>query len=139
VREELNAASVNVVRVMPDGSIQTYGNRSLVKPELEPAWEEFSSSRLYMYVWSKGEEILEGAEFKNIDNHNILFGNIEGKLVGMLMELGDQITNNPATAVNCGPSVNTKATIAAKEVRANIEIKPSQIVETATLNISVGV
>jgi hypothetical protein len=138
VREELNASSVNAVRVMPDGTIQTYGNRSLVKPELEPAWEEFSSSRLFMYVWSRGEEILESAEFKNIDTHNILFGNIEGKLVGMLMELGDEIANNPATSVNCGPSVNTKTTIAAKEVRAAVEVKPSEVVETATLNISVG-
>jgi hypothetical protein len=139
VREELNAASVNAVRIMPNGAIETYGNRTLVKPSVEPAWEQFSSARLYMYVWSRGEEILEGAEFKNIDNHNILFGNIEGKLVGMLMELGDEISNNPATSVNCGPSVNTKAVIAAKEVRAAIEIKPSQVIETAVLNISVGV
>ncbi len=134
-REELNTGSVNVARVMPNGSIETYGNRTLVKPEVEPAWEEVSSARLYMQIWSAGEELMAFAVFKNIDPNNILLSKIEGGLSGYLKSLGGVLETY---SVSTGPAVNTKATKARKEVVANIEVEPSAIAETASLSISVA-
>jgi hypothetical protein len=134
-REELNTGSVNVARVMPNGSIETYGNRTLVKPEVEPAWEEVSSARLYMQIWSEGENLMQFAVFKNIDPQNILLSTIEGSLKGFLKSLGGVLETY---SVSTGPAINTKATKAKKEVLANIEVEPSAIAETAVLNISVA-
>jgi len=134
-REELNNGSVNVARTLPSGVIETYGNRTLVKPELEPAWQEISAVRLYMYVLSAGEAELEGATFKNIDNRNILYSNVEGRLTGMLKNLGTMVE---FYAVSTGPTVNTPAVRKAKEVRADVEVKAPQVAETVTLNLSVA-
>jgi hypothetical protein len=135
VREELNNASVNVARTLPSGVIETYGNRTLVSPTVEPAWEEVSSARLYMFIWAEGENLLGPVVFKNIDPKNLLFSKVEGLLSGFLKSLGGMLWSY---SVSTGPSVNTPTTIKAKEVRANIEVKPSEIAETAALNISVA-
>jgi hypothetical protein len=134
-REELNTGSVNVARTMPNGTIETYGNRTLVKPETEPAWEEVSSARLYMQIWAEGENLMAFAVFKNIDPTNILLSKIEGSLSGFLKSLGGVLETY---SVSTGPAVNTKATKTKKEVVANIEVEPSAIAETASLLISVA-
>jgi phage tail sheath protein FI len=133
-REELNNANINVARTMPTGSIETYGNRTLAA-ETEPAWQEVSSARLFMFIDSEGEALLEAAVFKNIDPKNILLSTVEGELIGFLKSLGGQLYSY---SVSTGPDVNTEATKKAKEVRANVEVKPSQIAENVVLNLSVA-
>ena len=133
-REELNNGSVNVARTTPSGYIETYGNRALVKPEVEPAWEEVSWARLYMFIWAEGEAILEKGTFKPIDPKEKLATTIEGLLAGFLGSLGGVLNK---FTVNAGPSVNTTATKTKKEIRAQIEVEPSEIAETATLDIAV--
>ena len=135
-RETLNEAGINVARIMPDGSIETYGNRTLVNPETEPAWGTISAARLFMYVISQGEIILRRFTFKTIDPHGLLFGRIAGELKAFLGSLGNQISNNANEAVNTGPSVNTPETLVRKELCAAIEVLPSPDAETATLNIT---
>ncbi|HSZ70248.1 MAG TPA: hypothetical protein VK756_07790 [Solirubrobacteraceae bacterium] len=133
-REELNTARVNVARTLPSGSIETYGNQTLA-PATEGAWQEVSSARLYMFIWSAGEGFLEAATFKNIDPKNVLLSKIEGRLSAFLASLGGVLNTY---SVSTGPSVNTSATKAKKEVLANVEVEPSAIAETAVLNISVA-
>ena len=135
-RELLNEGSVNVARVMPGGEIETYGNRTLVKPESEPAWEEFTASRLYMYVISQGEAIMETFEFKQIDRFGIVFSRCGGKLRAFLETLGTMLYNNPAEAVNTGPGVNTAQTIKEKKIIAAVTIQPAGISETAEFNLT---
>lgn len=135
-RETLNEGSVNVVRVMPGGDIETYGNRTLVKPESEPAWEEFSASRLFMYVASQGEAILERFVFKEIDRFGILFKRVGAELQAFLESLGNMLYNDPKGAVNTGPGVNTEATIKEKKLIAALTIQPAPIDETAELNLT---
>lgn len=132
-REELNEGSVNVARTLPSGQIETYGNRTLVSPSVEPAWEEVSAARIFMFVYAEGEALLEKAVFKNIDPKKLLFAKVEGKLSGFLKSLGGMLWSY---SVDTGPAVNTKATIAKKEVLANVEVKPSEIAETVVLNLS---
>lgn len=135
-REELNEHSVNAARVMPSGQIETYGYRTLVKPETEPAWEEFSAARLFMYVITEGEAIMEGFVFKDIDPKGQLFNRVNGRLTAFLTSLGNQLFNNPGEAVNTGPGVNTPKTIAEKLVIADIAVQPSPTSEIAVLNVS---
>jgi phage tail sheath protein FI len=134
-REELNNNDINVVRTLPTGQIETYGNRTLASMTTDPAWEEVSSARLYMQIIAGGEDRMAFAVFKNIDPNNILLSKIEGSLSGYLKSLGGVLETY---SVSTGPAVNTKATKKAKEVVANVEVSPSAIAETATLVISVG-
>jgi phage tail sheath protein FI len=134
-REELNNAGINVARVTPSGVIETYGNRTLANVETEPAWQEVSSARLVMFIDSEGTNLLEEEVFKNIDPSNLLYSKVEGVLTAFLKSLGGQLYSY---SVSTGPSVNTEATRKAKEVRADVEIKPSEIAETITLNLSVA-
>jgi phage tail sheath protein FI len=133
-REELNNANINVARTVATGAIETYGNRTLA-PESEPAWQEVSSARLFMYIDAEGEALLESAVFKNIDPKNILLSTIEGDLTSFLKSLGGALYSY---SVSTGPDVNTEATKKAKEVRANVEVKPSEIAENVVLNLSVA-
>jgi len=135
-REELNEHSVNVARVMPSGVIQTYGYRTLVKPESEPAWEEFSAARLFMYVVNQCEAIMSEFLFKDIDPKKQLFNRLNGRLTAFMTSLGNQLYNNPGEAVNTGPAVNTPTTIAKKEVCADVAVLPSPTSEIAVLNVS---
>jgi phage tail sheath protein FI len=135
-REKLNNAGVNVARTLPSGIIETYGNRTLVSVTgTEPAWQEVSSARLFMFISGEGEAFLEGAVFKNIDPKNVLLSKIEGGLSGFLKSLGGMLYSY---GVSTGPSVNTEATKKAKEVRANVEVKPSEIAENVVLSLSVA-
>ncbi|MFZ1927394.1 MAG: phage tail sheath N-terminal beta-sandwich domain-containing protein [Solirubrobacteraceae bacterium] len=135
-REVLNEGSVNVARNMPGGGIETYGNRTLVKPETEPAWEEFTASRLYMYVLSEGEAIMETFEFKQIDRFRVVFSRVGAKIQAFLETLGTQLANNPAEAVNTGPGVNTEQTTKEKKIIAAVTIQPAGIAETAEFNLT---
>jgi hypothetical protein len=135
-REELNNSGVNVARTLPSGVIETYGNRTLASVTgAEPAWEEVSSARLYMFIEGEGEALLEEAVFKNIDPKNILLSKVEGDLSRFLGSLGGMLWSYSAST---GPSVNTEATKKAKEVRANVEVKASPIAENVVLSLSVA-
>jgi hypothetical protein len=136
-REELNEARVNAIRNVPITGIETYGNVTLCNPTTEPAWEELTAARLYMYVTAEGESILEKLMFDEIDPRKILFSKAQGLLTAMLEKLGNQLYNSPAEAVNCGSSVNTPETIKKKQLNAAVLVQASPAAETINLNITV--
>lgn len=135
-RDELNEAGVTPIRLMPDGSIETYGVPTFANPETDPAWEQITASRLFMLVIGQGTALLEKAVLKEIDPHGLLFGKVKGDLQHFLEELGNQIFNNPAEAVDVGSTVNTAETIKKREVIADVAVKPTKAAETVVLRIS---
>jgi hypothetical protein len=134
--EALTEGGVNAARVLPGGQIETYGNRTLVKPETEPAWEEVSAARLYMFVASRGEEILASFKWKQIDRARLLFNRVAKELQGFLGSLGSMLDNDVTEAVDTGPGVNTDVTIKEKRIIADLTVQPAGIAESTTLNIS---
>jgi phage tail sheath protein FI len=135
-RDALNEAGITPVRQMPDGTIETYGVKTFANPETDPAWQQITASRLFMLVIGEGQELLEKAVLKEIDPHGLLFGKVGADLQNFLESLGNQLYNNPAEAVNVGPSVNTKETIAKNEVVADVKVKPTKAAEVVTLRLS---
>jgi hypothetical protein len=135
-RDALNEAGVTPVRLMPDGTIETYGVPTLANAETDPAWEQITASRLFMLVQGEGDAILEKAVLKEIDPHGLLFGRVKGELQHFLEKLGNQLYNNPAEAVDVGSTVNTAETIKNREVIASVKIKPTKTSETVTLRLS---
>jgi phage tail sheath protein FI len=135
-REELNEARINAIRNVPSLGIETYGNVTLVSASAEPAWEELSAARLFMYVSSEGEQILETFVFDEIDPHGLLFQRAGGALQAFLESLGAQLYNPASKAVNVGSSVNTPETIKKHQLNAAILVQPSPAAETVTLNIT---
>lgn len=131
----LNAGKVNVIRALPGGAIETYGDVSLA-PASEPAWAQFTSTRLFCFVSAEGEAILETFEFKPLDPHRNTINKAGAALQSFLEELGSQLQNNAREAVNVGTAVNTPETIAKKELIANLEVHPTGAVESETLNIT---
>lgn len=135
-RDELNEAGITPVRLMPDGTIETYGVVTFADQETDPAWEQITASRLFMLVAGEGTALLEKAVLKEIDPHGLLFGKVKGDLQHFLETLGNQMYNNPAEAVDVGPTVNTPETIKRREVVADVKIKPTKAAETVTLRLS---
>jgi uncharacterized protein len=135
-RDELNEAGITPIRLMPDGVIETYGVPTFADPETDPAWEQITASRLFMLVSGEGTVLMEKAVLKEIDPHNLLFGKVKADLQHFLEELGNQIFNNPAEAVDVGPTVNTPETIKKREVVADVKVKPTKAAETVVLRLS---
>lgn len=135
-RDRLNEAGITPVRLMPDGTIETYGVPTFANPETDPAWKQITASRLFMLVEGEGTALLEKAVLKEIDPHNLLLNKVKGDLQHFLESLGVQLFNNPAEAVNVGPSVNTKETLAKNEVVAEVKVKPTKAAEVVTLRLS---
>lgn len=135
-REELNEARINAVRNVPTLGLETYGNVTLVSPTVEPAWEQLSASRLYMYVACECELILETFVFDEIDPHGLIFQRAGGALQAFLESLGQQLYNPASEAVNVGSQVNTPETIKKHELRAAVLVQPSPAAETVTLTIT---
>ena len=73
---------------------------------------------------------------KEIDPHGLLFGKVKADLQGFLESLGNQLYNNPAEAVNVGPSVNTPETIKERKVVAEVAVKPTKAAEEVILRLS---
>lgn len=128
-REELNTAGV-IVAVLVRGTPTTFGNKTLVNPVTDPTWVNFANSRLVMAVAAAVGNIMEGFEFDKIDDLGHIFSDLEGSIVGVCTEfyLEDALygqTPQEAFSVNCGPSINTEATIAKGELKAQVVIKAS--------------
>jgi hypothetical protein len=131
-REQLEAVGINCAWFTPEGVLETEGNRTLVKPEVEPAWEKLSAARLFMYAYSKGEQIMRRSEKKDVDPKGLLLGKIRGELTAFVESIAQQIQNNPVEAVSVG--LNNKG-----EPVANMTLQPDQVAGTLTLNIATEV
>lgn len=139
VREELNEASVNVVKTVI-GNIQTYGNRCIVDPEDEPQFALLSNARLHMVITAKGNAIGAKYVFENIDAKKKTFSRLNGELRAMLGKYHSEDALYGERAEEAfyvdTDSVNTPETIQNKEINATIEVRYSPAGERVQINIS---
>lgn len=140
-RETLNDQGVNVAIVLFDG-VRTYGYRTCVDPygALQD-WLAMSNARLGMEISSKAYVIAEAFEFKQVDGAKHRISDYGAALVGMLLPYHRSgalygATPEDAFIVDVGDSVNTPATIQARELHARLGLKMSPFGERVFVDIS---
>jgi hypothetical protein len=129
-RGELDDGGV-IASILVRGVVTTYGNVTLVNQTTEPNWKSFSASRLVMGVAAEASKVLESYDFEQIDGRGYVFKKLQGDLSGaacMPYFLENALygqTPDEAFFVNTGPDVNTPASIAGEEIKAQIGIRVS--------------
>lgn len=138
-RATLNEAGVNVIRNVPNVNIiAIYGFRSLA---IDPSWKFLNNVRFRMQVTRDFDIVAEGFIFQEIDGKNQIFSTFAGALAGLCSSywMRKSIYGDNASAaysVNCGPQVNTPATIAAGQINAQVNLKMSPFGEFVTINVT---
>lgn len=142
--DQLDDAGVSAIRTIA-GSTRLYGWRSLSS---DRANFTLLTGRdvLNLLAW-ECERRLEQFVFQTIDGRGHLLGDVEAELIGLLDPLrlvnglyervdedGSEI--DPGYSVDVGPSVNTSATLAANEVRANVAVRVSPVGSLITVTIT---
>lgn len=137
-RDTLNTGGVIPARIASDGRVQTYGDRTLASLTSQRPWLELSSSRLFTYVVAECKAIGETFVFKPLDGANTTINRFGGELKAFLMGLSalGMIFNDPQTAVDVGPSVNTATTRSNRQLVANVTVQPAEAAEDVVLNIA---
>lgn len=141
--ESLNEAGCNMSRTLFAGSnIQIYGFRTLVDPEADPRWVEFSGSRTVMYVTSQANAIMANFAFDQIDGQGHKFSELEGALTGVCLDLFNPPKNalygdspQDAFSVNAGRQVNTPESVQGRNLRAVISLRTSPFAEHVVTEI----
>jgi hypothetical protein len=138
-RDTLNDAGVNVARLI-NGTVRTYGYRSLADPDDDPNWAQFSGARLNMAIFAKADAIAERYVFAQLDGKRQKIGEFGGAVVGELLPfyaVGALYGETPEEAFNVdvGDQVNTLETIAEGELHAVIAYRPSPFGETVIIEI----
>lgn len=138
-RQTLNEAGVNVVKMLY-GGVRIYGWRSLANPATDQAWLNLGNVRMVMEIASEADAIGEEFMFEEIDGNNRLFSRFASALSAMLLpywQAGSLYGAAPdqAFVVDVGSSVNTPTTIANRELRAVIAIRPSPFAEEIRIEI----
>lgn len=138
-QEALNEAGVNLARIK-FGKPTGYGLRTLADPEGDPWWINFGNMRERMYLAHAGGEIMERRMFQTIDGRGYLFSDLNGDLKDMMTEewrrnalYGE--TAGDAFRVVTDSSVNTLATIQARQIRAKLVAKFSEAGEECILEL----
>jgi hypothetical protein len=138
--EELNNAGVIAAKLVR-GVPTTFGDRTLTNATTDSNWRGFAASRCIMAVAANAGIVMENFDFAQIDGHGYIFKKLEGALKGeacMPLYLADALygqTPDEAFQVNTGPDVNTPATIAAGEIKAQITLRVSPSGEFLTTEI----
>lgn len=143
-RDQLNEAGVNVIRQLY-GVTTVYGYRTLADSVTDPNHVGLNNVRLDMRITAECEVILEDYVFDEIDGRGFLFSKVGGRLGGVLNAwwvagslYGD--TSEEAYSVDLGPDVNTPETIVARQLRAAVGIKRSEMAEQVILElVTVGI
>jgi hypothetical protein len=137
-RGDLNDGSVNLI-LLKNGLVRIYGNRTLVSKDANPDWYQASNARFYMKIAAQADNILEGYVLKQIDGRRVLFSQLRGEVIGMLMPYFENGSLYGETAEEAfyvdTDTVNTDATIANNEINVSIQLVMSNSGETVTLNI----
>lgn len=127
----LDDAGVVMARHWRNRGVQLYGVRSVTDQD---EWTQITSHRLRMSLTAKLEKVAVPFPFRRIDAKGHLFGEYNGALKAVCLEeyaLGALYGETPEEAftVDTGSTVNTDATIAAKQIRARIGAKFSPTAE----------
>lgn len=138
--EELNNSGVIAAKLVR-GIPTTFGDRTLTNATTDSNWRGFAASRCIMDVASRASIVMENFDFAQIDGHGYVFKKLEGALSGeacMPLYLQDALygqTPQEAFQVNTGADVNTPASIAAGEIKAQITLRVSPSGEFLTTEI----
>lgn len=136
----LNDAGVNMSRFVFGGDPQIYGFRTLVDPDVDPRWVEFSGSRTVMYATSAARGVMATFAFDQIDGQGHKFAELEGAIGGILLPLyrmGALYGSTPQEAyrVDAGTAVNTPERVQARELRSVLALKTSPFAEHVVTEI----
>lgn len=136
-RATLNAAGVSVFRQLTAGTF-LYGYESL---SLDSRWTDLANVRLRMQIAYNCQLIGNGYDFSQIDGQGKIFAAFGGAITAYLTGLWTQGALYGATAaqsfvVNVGAGVNTPATIANREIVAQVSLRMSPSAEFAVINIT---
>jgi hypothetical protein len=138
-RATLNVNGVNLLRLVYDG-VRVYGYRTLADPTTDASWVNLGNARLFMGIQAKGDEIAERFVFRELDGQRKTISEYGGALTGMLLpywQVGSLYGATPEEAfrVDVGPNINTEATIADRQLRANLILRASEFAEEVVLEL----
>lgn len=138
-RVELNAAGVNVIRLLY-GGVRIYGWRSLANPTTESQWLNFGNVRLVMEIANYANIIAEQFLFAQLDGQGKTISQFGGALTALLLPYWQEgalygTSSDQAFVVDVGSSVNTPTSLANGELKAVLGIRPSPFAEMVTIEI----
>jgi phage tail sheath protein FI len=138
-RDALNTAGVNVIRQFPN-DFRIYGWRSMADPNADPSWVDAGVPRLLMAIVNEAMQVGETFMFDVIDGQGRTLSAYAGALSAVCQRFFNEGNLYGASAadafnVDVGPTVNTPASLAGNELRANIAVRPSPDAELITINI----
>lgn len=130
-RTTLNDYGVNVALMITDfGGGQRpvmYGNRTLSREMADPNWLQASGSRMMMRIEDEVDQVMRLLVHEQ-NQKGSLTGRLSGEigaLLGAHYGRGALYGSTPqdAYAVNCGPQINTDASIAAGLLKASVAVR----------------
>lgn len=139
--DTLDAAGVTLARETY-GQIATEGIATVADPDSDPLWDQFQSTRLLMKLTSLAQAVAWRNRFNQIDGKGLVFSRLKSDLEGEVClpyyRAGSLYGDSPEEAfrVDTGPQVNTPETIAAKQIRAAIGVRPSPGAELVYIQIA---
>lgn len=127
--ETLYDAGINIIRDL-SGELVTYGDKTLVDPEVDDSWIDMGNMRLRMAIVADALEIGQRYIFKQIDGKGQLLSEFGGALIGMLLPYYNNnslfgATFEEAARVDVSDAVNTPESLAEKKIQANIMVRMS--------------
>jgi phage tail sheath protein FI len=138
-RDQLNTGRVNVIRQFGN-SFRIYGWRSYADPVNDPDWVNLGVPRVIMSIVSDASDISELYVFSVLDGTGHTIAAFGGALAGAVLAYytsGLLYGSSPTDAFNVdvGPTVNTPASLANNELRAEISVRCSPDAELVTITI----
>lgn len=139
-RDEMYSKGINLFTI--DGTtVELYGWRTLTDPNgALQDWINAGNARLRMAIVAKAGVIAKQYVLDEIDGLGQAIAEFNGELKSMLAEYFNRglfgKTPEEAFKVNTGPTVNTPATLAAQELRAEIGLRMSPDAEMVQILIA---
>jgi len=139
-REALNAAGVNVARILY-GGVRSYGNRTLASSVSLPNWTQMANKRMHMTIAARADAIAEKYVHAMVDGAGITISRFGGDLRAMLVPMWEAgalfgATFEDACAVDVSDAVNTDETLAAGELHALVAVRLSPGAELVVIEIT---
>jgi hypothetical protein len=143
-RDAMYAAGVNLI-VSRYGLYEVFGWRTLVDPNgADQDWLNAGNARLAMFIVANSLRIAEGYILGELDGRGRTFKALEGDLRGFLMDvysrgsLYDGGSGRPEDAfqVDTGPTINTAASVANRELHAALAVRMAQDAELVVIEVA---
>jgi phage tail sheath protein FI len=143
-RDAMYSLGVNQV-VFRYNTYAPFGWRTLVDPNgVDQDWLNAGNARLAMWIVAQGLRIAEGYILDEIDGRGRTYKAMEGDIKGMLMDLytrgslydGGSGRPEDAFLVDTGPTVNTAASVANRELHAAISARMAQDAELVVIEVA---